>query len=162
MLARRLDLISHWHIAAPVELVWAALTDAEGWPRWWPNVRSVRTLRQGGTGTLGGLRRIEWATRLPAWRLVIDVQAVESLRPERLRCRSWHPLRGNGIWLLRAEDGYTDVTCVWRIEYGPGWRAWLAPLLAPLLRWNHDGVMRAGGIGLARHLALAVSPGGGG
>lgn len=162
MPARHLDLISHWHIAAPVERVWAALAHAEGWPRWWPHVRSVRTLRQGGAGAQGGLRRIEWATRLPTFRFVIDVQAMELLRPERLRWRSCHPLRGKGIWLLRAEDGYTDVTSVWRIEYGPGWQAWLWPLLAPLFRWNHDGVMRAGGIGLARHIALVVSPGGAG
>jgi hypothetical protein len=26
-------------------------------------------------------------------------------------------------------------------------------LLAPLFRWNHDAVMRAGEAGLARHLA---------
>jgi len=66
MPARHLDLISHWHIAAPAERVWATLTDAEGWPRWWPHERSVRTLRQGGAAALGELRRIEWATRLPA------------------------------------------------------------------------------------------------
>jgi hypothetical protein len=29
----------------------------------------------------------------------------------------------------------------------------LAPLLAPVFRWNHAGVMRAGEAGLARHLA---------
>jgi Polyketide cyclase / dehydrase and lipid transport len=158
MPASHLDLISHWHIAAPAERVWAALTDAEGWPRWWPHVRSVRTLRPGGAGPMGGMRRIEWATRLPACRFVIDVQAMESLPPERLRCRSSHPLRGKGIWLLRAESGHTHITCVWRVEYDSGWQRWLAPLLAPLFRWNHDGVMRAGGIGLARHLAL--QPGG--
>ena len=161
MPASHLDLVAHWHIAAPSERVWAALTDTEAWPRWWPHVRSVRTLRPGGTGAMGMLRRIEWATRLPACNYFIDFQAVESLRPERLRCRSSHPLRSKGIWLLRTEDGHTDVTCVWRVEYSPGWQRWLAPLLAPLFRWNHKGVMRAGGIGLARHLALAGPPVGG-
>ena len=34
--------------------------------------------------------------------------------------------------------------------------------LAPLLRWNHKGVMRASAIGLARHLAHAGPPGGAG
>jgi hypothetical protein len=28
----------------------------------------------------------------------------------------------------------------------------LAPLAKPLFRWNHDALMRAGGIGLARRL----------
>ena len=29
---------------------------------------------------------------------------------------------------------------------------WAAPVLAPLFRWNHAGVMRAGEAGLTRHL----------
>jgi uncharacterized protein YndB with AHSA1/START domain len=152
MPARHFDLISHWRIAAPVERVWAALTDTEGWPRWWPYVRSVRTLACGRADGVGSVRRIEWATRLP-YEIVIEVEAVESVRLERLRARSRGQLRGEGIWLLRAEGGFTDVTYVWRVELTRRWMRWLAPLLAPVFRWNHDGVMRAGGAGLARHLA---------
>jgi len=161
MSAHHFDLVSHWRIAAPVEAVWAALADAETWPRWWPYVRSVRTLRAGGADGLGSVRRIEWATRLP-YELVIEVEAVESLRPQRLRGRSRGQLDGEGIWLLRAEGRYTDVTYVWRVQLAKRWMRWLAPLLAPLFRWNHAGVMRAGGQGLARHLgaapAVLVSP----
>lgn len=32
----RFDLVSHWHLDAPVERVWAALADPAGWPGWWP------------------------------------------------------------------------------------------------------------------------------
>jgi hypothetical protein len=35
---------------------------------------------------------------------------------------------------------------------------WLAPLLAPVFRWNHDGVMRAGEAGLRRLLEDAPAP----
>ncbi len=151
MSANHFDLVSHWHIAAPVERVWAALIAPDSWPQWWPYVRSVRTLRKGDANGLGSVRRIEWATRLP-YSIVIEVEAVESLRFERLRGRSRGQLRGEGIWLLRSEGQATDVTYVWRVELGKRWMRWLAPLLAPLFRWNHDGVMRAGGVGLARHL----------
>ena len=151
MPAQHFDLVSHWHIAAPVERVWAALADPESWPVWWPYVRSVRTLRQGDADGLGSVRRIEWATRLP-YKIVIEVEAVESLRLERLRGRSGGQLRGQGIWLLRPEHGCTAVTYLWRVELGKRWMRWLAPMLAPLFRWNHDAVMRAGGIGLARYL----------
>jgi hypothetical protein len=147
------DLVSHWRIDAPVERVWAALTAPESWPRWWPYVRSVRLLKAGGADGVGSVRRIEWATRLP-YGMVVEVEAVESRRFERLRGRSCGALRGEGLWLLRSEGGCTDVTYVWRVELAQPWMRWLAPLLAPVFRWNHRGVMRAGGLGLARHLGV--------
>lgn len=145
------DLVSHWHIDAPADRVWAALTDPLTWPRWWPYVRRVQTLREGDADGLGAVRRIEWATRLP-YEIVIEVEAVESVKPERLRGRSRGQLNGEGVWLLRPENGATNVTYVWRVELAKRWMRWLAPLLAPIFRWNHDGVMRAGESGLRRHL----------
>lgn len=147
------DLVSHWRIDAPVERVWAALTEPETWPRWWPYVRSVRLLKVGRADGVGSVRRIEWATRLP-YELVVDVEAIESLKHERLRGRSRGQLRGEGLWLLRSDGGSTDVTYVWRVELVQPWMRWLAPLLAPVFRWNHRGVMKAGGLGLARHLGV--------
>ncbi len=148
----RFDLVSHWRIPAPVESVWAALADPDGWPRWWPQVREVQTLRAGAPDGLGALRRIRWGTLLP-YEIVIEVEAIESVRHERLRGRSRGQLCGEGLWLLRAGQGWTDVTYVWRVEPQQPWMRRLAPLLAPLFRWNHAGVMRAGEAGLRRHLA---------
>lgn len=152
--SRHFDLVSHWRIDAPVERVWAALTEPESWPRWWPYVRSVRLLKVGGADGVGSVRRIEWATRLP-YDLVVEVEAIESLKHERLRGRSRGQLRGEGLWLLRSDGGSTDVTYVWRVELVQPWMRWLAPLLAPVFRWNHRGVMRAGGLGLAGHLGVS-------
>lgn len=152
------DLISHWRIPVPVDRVWDALADPEGWPRWWPFVRSVRTLRQGDASGVGSVRRILWATRLP-YEITIDVEAIESLPRERLRGRSHGQLVGEGIWLLRADGDQTDVTYVWRVELARRWMRWLAPLMAPVYRWNHDSVMRAGEAGLTRHLAGPAAPG---
>lgn len=147
----RFNLVSHWRVHAPVERVWAALADPAGWPAWWPYVERVRTLREGDANGVGSVRRIDWSTRLP-YRIVIDVEAVESVRHQRLRGRSRGQLDGEGLWLLRAGEGFTDVTYVWRVELARPWMRWLAPVLAPLFRWNHDGVMRAGEAGLERHL----------
>ncbi len=149
---KHFDLVSHWHLQAPVERVWAALADPAGWPRWWPCVRQVRSLRDGGPDGVGSVRRIEWWTRLP-YRIVIEVEAVEVVRHQRLRGRSRGQLDGEGLWLLRAADGGTSVTYVWRVRLARRWMRWTAPLLAPVFRWNHDGVMRAGETGLRRHLA---------
>lgn len=146
------DLVSHWRLHAPVERVWAELSDPAGWPVWWPHVRRVQTLRQGDADGVGSVRRIDWSTRLP-YNIVIDVEAVELVRHQQIRGRSRGQLDGEGLWLLRAGDGLTDVTYVWRVRLGQRWMRWLAPLLAPVFRWNHDGVMRSGEAGLQRHLA---------
>ncbi|MFT3819736.1 MAG: SRPBCC family protein [Rubrivivax sp.] len=149
--SKHFDLVSHWRLQAPVERVWAALTDPASWPAWWPYVQRVQTLREGDPDGIGTVRRIDWSTRLP-YRIVIDVEAVESVHHQRLRGRSRGQLDGEGLWLLRAQDGYTDVTYVWRVRLGKRWMRWLAPLLAPMFRWNHAAVMRAGEAGLRRHL----------
>ena len=52
------DLVSDWRIHAPVEQVWAALTDPTSWPRWWPYVRSVHTLHEGNANGVGALRTV--------------------------------------------------------------------------------------------------------
>jgi uncharacterized protein YndB with AHSA1/START domain len=151
------DLVSQWRIHAPVDRVWAALTDVASWPTWWPYVHAVRTLREGGPEGVGAVRRIDWSTRLP-YRIVIDVESVEVVHHQRLRGRSRGQLDGEGLWLLRAEPGLTDVTYVWRVTPKQRWMRWLAPLLAPVFRWNHDGVMRAGEAGLRRLLEEAPAP----
>jgi uncharacterized protein YndB with AHSA1/START domain len=154
MPATHFDLVSHWRIKAPITLVWEVLTDIERWSLWWPYVRNVRSLRPGRADGLGCQWRIEWATRLP-YRLLIDVETIDMKKPEHLRGRSTGQLQGEGIWLLRFEDGITNITYVYRVELATAWMRWLAPLLAPIFRWNHEAVMRAGGVGLARYLAVA-------
>jgi hypothetical protein len=148
------DLVSQWRIHAPVDRVWAALTDPAGWPRWWPYVHEVRTLREGGPDGVGTVRRIDWSTRLP-YHIVIEVESIEAVHHQRLRGRSRGQLDGEGLWLLRAEPDFTDVTYVWRVTLTRRWMRWLAPLLASVFRWNHDGVMRAGEAGLRRLLEEA-------
>ena len=151
MPARHIDLVSHWQITAPADQVWAVLTQFVDWPRWWPQVRSSRTIRQGGMDGLGGKYQIAWTIFWPK-PLTIELEVIEALRFERLRARMFGRPRGESIWLLRSEGGTTNITHVWRFEFARTGIRWLAPLLAPLLRWNHQRVMRAGAAGLTAHL----------
>jgi hypothetical protein len=48
------------------------------------------------------------------------------------------------------------VRYTWSVSLGQSWMRRIAPLAAPLFRWNHNAVMRAGEIGLARHLNTNV------
>ncbi|MCB1607927.1 MAG: SRPBCC family protein [Xanthomonadales bacterium] len=151
--ASHFDLTSHWRIAAPVASVWAALTDVRSWPQWWPYVRAVEQVDSGNAEGLGAVHRIRWATRLP-YTIQIEVRSVEIHKHQRLCGRSRGQLEGQGTWLLRsAGDGITEVAYRWQVVVTKPWMRRLAPLLAPVFRWNHDGVMRAGERGLNRYLA---------
>lgn len=153
------DLVSHWRLDAPVPRVWRAITETEQWPRWWPGVVGVRKLRSGdGTG-VGLLQQITFRAGL-GYRLHLQLEVTEVLTEERLRARAAGTLAGEGIWLMKQaapeRGGHTDVTFVWRVTLPPGLLRWLAPVLAPLFRWNHRRVMRAGRIGLAHYLAMTA------
>lgn len=151
------EYASHWRIAAPVAGVWKALVEVEQWPRWWPYVRSVQTLRAGDADGLGAVRRIAWSSRLP-YGFTLDVEGVETSRHRLLRGRATGDLEGEGLWVLQPEDGgaTTSVRYTWRLDLNTRWMRVSAPLMAPVFRWNHHGVMRAGARGLARHLGARL------
>ena len=151
MPTRQFDLVSHWCLAAPVDRVWDALATLSTWPLWWPGVRSVRPLRHGDADGLGSVHRIEWTGRL-LYRPFTKLRAIEVRRFERLRARTGGHLLGEAIWLLRSEGQHTHVTHLWRVHLAAPWMQRLAPVLLPLLRWIHVGVMRAGATGLAAYL----------
>ena len=152
------DLVSHWRLDAPVSRVWRAITDTEHWPRWWPGVVAVKRLKDGDEVGVGRVQQITFRTGL-GYRLHLDLEVTEVKRQERLRARAAGTLAGEGIWLLHQASpeagGHTDVTFVWRVTLPPGVLRWLAPVLAPVFRWNHRRVMRAGRIGLNRYLAAS-------
>ena len=60
---------------------------------------------------------------------------------------------GEGRWELARDGAGTLVRYTWTLELHTRWMRVWAPFMAPVLRWNHEGVMRSGGRGLARHLA---------
>ena len=145
---------SHWPINAPLEAVWAALNGVEHWPQWWPSVRRVQTLRSGNADGLGAVRRIDWASRLP-YGFTLDVECIEVQRLRLLRGRASGDMEGEGVWTLKPNGAQgTDVHYVWRLDVNRPWMKLAAPLMAPLFRWNHKGVMAGGCAGLTKRLVL--------
>lgn len=159
---RPLDLISRWQIAAPLAAVWPALADPAGWPLWWPALGPARVLPARDLGMAGHGLRLAWSAGGP-FKGEIVLATLEALPPERLRQRSSAVpgakqalLQGECIWLLRSDAGLTQVTHVWRLDPCAGALRWLQPAWAPPLRALHGRVMRAGALGLARHLGVAA------
>jgi uncharacterized protein YndB with AHSA1/START domain len=149
------ELLSQWHVDAPIDSVWRALTQPEQWPRWWPYVRRVTPLVEGEADGLGSVKRFEWGSLL-GYGLGFEVQTTEVARPHRLRGRALGELDGEGLWELQPDGATTRVRYLWRVDVTRPWMRAVAPLAAPLFRWNHNGVMRAGAEGLARHLGVRL------
>ena len=151
-MSRRLTYVTEWRLAATIEHVWDALVDVESWPRWWPYVREVQTLHRGATNDLGTVRRLQWSSRLP-YGFALEVETTEVRMPTRLVGRASGDMVGEGRWELARDGAGTLVRYTWTLELHTRWMRVSAPFMAPVFRWNHEGVMRSGGRGLARHLA---------
>lgn len=148
-------LLSRWRIAAPVRAVWQSLSDSQGWPLWWPYVRSVRLLRQDSRGEVGSERRIEWGSAL-GYGLTLDVTTTRIVKDREIEGIAHGDLDGVGLWRLDSDGNVTLVTYRWAVSLRKPWMRQLLPVLRPVFAWNHNAVMRAGARGLARHLAAPL------
>ena len=144
-------LTTFWQFDAPLEAVWAAVFDAEGWPRWWPGIEEVVILERGDADGVGARQRYTCRSVLP-YRLsfVSRVTRVEPLRL--LEGRVEGELEGSGCFRLERRGGLVHVRYDWQVRTTRRWMNLLAPVAKPLFRWNHDALMHAGGTGLARYL----------
>jgi membrane protein implicated in regulation of membrane protease activity len=62
----RYELVTHWHLNAPIGAVWDALHDVANWPKWWSYVLDVEPLERGDAAGMGALHRITWGSALAA------------------------------------------------------------------------------------------------
>ena len=148
-------LVTHWHLAAPIDVVWDAIHKVEDWPRWWRYVRAVVELQKGDANGVGAIRRFTWASRLP-YALTFEMRASVVERPTFMEGIATGELAGRGRWRFAAEGATTRVSYEWTVGTTKPWMNALAPLMAPAFRWNHGQVMAEGGRGLARHLGVAL------
>jgi hypothetical protein len=152
---RRYALVTHWHLAAAIDLVWDAIYRVEDWPRWWRFVKDVVVLREGDSEGVGAIRRFTWTSRLP-YALTFEMRSSAVQRPTFMEGIASGELTGEGRWRLAPEGPTTRVRYEWTVMTTKPWMNLLAPLLGPAFRWNHGQVMAEGGRGLARHLGVEL------
>ena len=144
----RYGFLTTWLLDAPVEPVWDAIYDTDAWPTWWPGVRRVEELVPRGPNGVGGASRFTFRSVLP-YDLVFDMRSVRVERHRVMEGVASGELAGTGRWRFFDQDGVTAVTYEWDVETTARWMNLLAPVARPAFAWNHDRVMRAGGVGLA-------------
>lgn len=140
-----------WKLAAPRAAVCQAIEDSLAWPAWWHSVKEVVQLTAGNADGIGSVRRYTWRGRLP-YRLSFDVRVTRMQPQTMVEGIADGDVEGVGCWTFADEDGYTVVRYVWLVRPKTRWMRWLHPFAAPLFRWNHDNIMRQGGLQLARRL----------
>lgn len=150
-------LTTQWRFNAPLDAVWNAIADADGWPAWWPGIAGV-TLEPGDTQGLGALRRYTCRGALPL-RLHFVARVTRVVPWQLIEGRACGDLTGQGCCRLTHAQGQTTVYFDWQVQTTGLWLNRLAPLTHSLLRWNHDRLMRAGGRGLERYLAASRTSG---
>ncbi len=133
-----------WLLAAPPARVAAVLVDLADYPTWWPEVRAVASL---GPDDAQALCR----SRLP-YTLDLRLHAESRTAPE-LRVSVDGDLRGEVAWWVEeGRHGDTRLRLDQEVEVTGRLLPALAAVGGPVLRWNHDAMMRSGVAGLRRRL----------
>jgi Polyketide cyclase / dehydrase and lipid transport len=148
------QFLTTWCVDAPIEPVFEVLNDSEGYPRWWQGVQGVEVLGPGDGSGIGGVHRFSWRSVLP-YELVFDLRVTRVERPHLIEAHAFGELEGVGTWRLYEGVG-TAIVYDWRVRTTKLWMNVFGPLARPAFSWNHDVVMRQGGIGLAAELGAKL------
>lgn len=145
--------VTVWRLQAPIDRVFAEIDDAEAWPTWWPNVRAVEPLEEGGPDRIGARYRTTFVGKLP-YELRFELRVSAREPPTSLVGVATGELEGTGDWTLWTEEDWTVVRYVWAIRTTARWMNVLAPLpfVDEIFRLNHHAVMRNGLAGIRRRL----------
>jgi carbon monoxide dehydrogenase subunit G len=147
--------ISTWQLQAPIEQVWAAISDFERLPAWYPAVQEVHTLTPGDGQQVGTRVRLIIKGQLPM-RLAFEGTITRADRPRELELQAQGDLAGTGRWLLDQEGEITTARYLWDVQTTKAWMNLVAPVARPLFTWNSKGVMLQAGEGLARFLGVPL------
>ena len=144
-----------WRVEASIQEVWDVFSHPDQWPEWWESLERIVEIKKGDIQGIGALHRYTWKGALP-YRLTFDINVLNILPARCLRGKPVGRLKGEvcGLFLPVAQKPSSDMTGTFRTTIR--WMNYLAPLAAPVFRWNHDTVMREGARGLARKLATNV------
>lgn len=144
-----------WRVEASIQEVWDVFSHPDQWPEWWGSLERIVEIKKGDVQGIGALHRYTWKGALP-YRLTFDINVLNILPCSLLEGQASGAVEGRGVWYFSASGAETIVRYDWNVRTTIRWMNYLAPLAAPVFRWNHDTVMREGARGLARKLATNV------
>lgn len=144
-------MVTRWHVPAPRDRVWEALSAADTYPQWWPGFDDAVLVDAGEPDGTGRRVRVRARSRLP-YRLQYELVGRLVRRPDVIVVDSTGDLVGTGRMELHEHAGATTATLDWQVSTSRRFMQLLGPLVRPGFVWNHNQLMRRGAAGLARHL----------
>ena len=154
-MSRRYRFLTTWLLESPRQPVWDAIFDQKAWPSWWRGVEQVIELDPGDDDGVGSHSRLTWRSRLP-YDLVFEARTRTVAKPLLIEADADGELAGEGRWRLFEQGGVTAVLYEWNVSTTKPWMNVLAPALGPVFEWNHNWVMRNGGVGIAELLGCRL------
>jgi hypothetical protein len=136
--------ISRWRVKGTAEEIYAILSHALDYPRWWPSV--YMSAHEVAPGNEDGLRRrISLLTKgwLP-YELRWEATTTEVLPPSRIAIRASGDFDGRGIWSIVQDGQFTDVTFDWKLAAEKPLLRILTPVLRPAFEANHRWALKQG------------------
>jgi len=135
-----------WDVAAPIEDVFAGLSDVTSYPQWWtPTYLEASSDDPPGPGRVS---RERFKGRLP-YTLATTSTLTAWEPPRGFGVEVVGDLRGTGRWTLTERDGgLVHVRFDWRVHADRAFLRVLTPVLKPLFRWNHAQAIKAAMAGL--------------
>jgi Polyketide cyclase / dehydrase and lipid transport len=143
--------VTTYELEAPIDQVWQALRDFNHYPTWSKGIFHAQQLASAATDGVGDKIRYKVKGRLP-FTLAFDATVTQVDPPRILELRASGELEGVGRWTLNQDGTITTAEYTWDVRTNKRWMNLLAPFARPAFEWNHDGVMRDAGEGLARFL----------
>lgn len=139
-----------WRIGAPVDQVFDALADIRGYPQWWPQVLTVQVVDADHVG-------VTIRSALPkTLHLVLGSLDVEPATGV-LDVSIAGDMTGYARWHVARTGRVTEATYLQEVHVGEGSLRALSFVVRPILRVNHNVMMRAGERGLAAHLHAPIA-----
>jgi polyketide cyclase/dehydrase/lipid transport protein len=137
--------LTRWRLRATAQEVYDVLADPMGLKRWWPSVYlDVKELEPAdpktGRGRVIGLWTKGWLPYTLRWNFTV----VESTPPSGFKLVAHGDFEGAGIWALRQEGDFVDVSYDWRISAEKALLRYGSLVFRPIFAANHRWAMARG------------------
>ena len=140
---------SEWRLPATADAVYTVLADVDNYPTWWPQIRRARRIDE----TSGELT---CRSMLPHDVVFVMRREVEDAAGRVLRASMTGDLVGTSQWTIIATEQGALAVFDEEVSVGHGLMHAAGLLFRPVLRLNHDHMMRSGERGLRAHLEASA------